>query len=117
MAHRPAGGGCRRSAPDSRATARCSRWRDRTVAMPFDLPRRIVEPELLDQLAADDPRARVARSDLRRINRVLATLAIVLAGLDRIVAKSRPPLTMLELGAGDGSLMLRIAKHRKARWP
>jgi hypothetical protein len=84
--------------------------------MPFDLPRRI-EPELLDQLPADDPRARAARSDLRRINWVLSTRKIVLAGLDRIVRQSAPPRTILELGAGDGSLMLRIAKHRKAQWP
>ena len=84
--------------------------------MPFDLPRR-VEPEMLDQLAVDDPRARRTRSDMRRINWVLSTFSIVLRGLDRIVQQTSPPLSILELGAGDGSLMLRIAKHRKAKWP
>jgi hypothetical protein len=84
--------------------------------MPFDLPRRI-EAEMLDQLAIDDPRARAARGDMRRINWALATLSIVLRGLDRIVDETAPPRTILELGAGDGSLMLRIAKHRKKRWP
>ena len=72
---------------------------------------------MLDQLAVDDPRARAARGDLRRINWVLSTLAIVLRGLDRIVEQTGPPRTIIELGAGDGSLMLRIAKHRKKKWP
>lgn len=80
-----------------------------------DLPRR-VEPEWLDRLAADDPQARRTRHDLRRINRAMATLSIVVAGLDRVVA-SRAPRTILDLGAGDGSLMLRVAKQRKSHWP
>jgi len=79
------------------------------------LPRR-VEPEILDRLAADDPRARRTRSDLRRINRIMSTLSIVLDGVDRIVA-GKPPRSILELGAGDGSLMLRIAEHRRNAWP
>src|SRR5260221_14794624 len=84
-------------------------------AMQIDLPRR-VQPELLDQLEAADPRAQRTRGDLRRINRILAALAIIRDGLDRIAAKN-PPRAILELGAGDGSLMLRLAKQRKAQWP
>jgi len=84
-------------------------------AMSFDLPRR-VEPELLDLLEAADPRAKRTRGDLRRINRILAALAIVRDGLDRI-ATTTPLSTILELGAGDGSLMLRVAKQRKSNWP
>lgn len=80
-----------------------------------DLPRR-VEPEWLDRLAADDPRARRTRHDLRRINRAMSTLSIVVDGLDRLV-DGRVPKTILDLGAGDGSLMLRVAKQRKSRWP
>jgi len=77
--------------------------------------RRRVEPELLDDLAAADPRAQRSRDDLRRLHRAMATLSIVLRALDRATAGS-PPRTILELGAGDGSLMLRLAQRRAARW-
>jgi 2-polyprenyl-3-methyl-5-hydroxy-6-metoxy-1,4-benzoquinol methylase len=85
------------------------------TALSLELPRR-VEPELLDELPADDPRARRTRLDLRRINRAMATLAIVLDGVDRI-AGDTPPRSILDIGAGDGSLTLRIAKRRRTRWP
>src|SRR5450631_3492226 len=77
---------------------------------------RRVEPELLDGLAIDDPRAQRSRSDLQRLNRAMATLSITLRALDRATVGLRP-LRMLELGAGDGSLMLRLARQRAARWP
>jgi hypothetical protein len=83
--------------------------------MDLSLPRR-VEPELLDGLAADDPRAQRSRDDLRRINRAMATLSIVQRALDRGTAGARPR-TLLELGAGDGSLMLRLAQQTAPRWP
>jgi len=78
--------------------------------------RRRVEPEWLDRLAPDDPLARRSRSDLKRLNRAMWTLSIVLAGLDRIAARATPQ-TIIDLGAGDATLMLRIAKQRKNRWP
>jgi hypothetical protein len=81
----------------------------------LSLPR-CVEPELLDSLAADDPRAQRSRADLRRIHRAMATLSIAERALDRGTAGFRPR-TLLELGAGDGSLMLRLAQRRAARWP
>ncbi len=83
--------------------------------MTFSLPRR-VEHELLDTLAADDPRARRSRADLRRIHRAMATLPILQRAFDR-GARGMVPRTMLELGAGDGSLMLRVARQRASRWP
>ena len=83
--------------------------------MDLSLARRI-EPELLDGLAADHPRARRSRDDLQRIHRAMATLPIVERALDRGKA-GFVPKTMLELGAGDGSLMLRLAHRRAARWP
>jgi hypothetical protein len=46
----------------------------------------------------------------------MATLSITLRALDRATA-GFPPQRMLELGAGDGSLMLRLARRRAARWP
>jgi hypothetical protein len=79
------------------------------------LPRR-VQAELLDTLPADDPRAQRSRRDLRRLNRAMATMSVVLRALDDAVSRS-PPCTILELGAGDGTLMLRIARRRAAHWP
>jgi hypothetical protein len=77
---------------------------------------RIVETETLDTLAADDPRARRSRRDLRLLNRVMATLSAALSAFDRAAAAA-PPRRILELGAGDGTLMLRLARERAARWP
>jgi len=79
------------------------------------LPRRMA-PELLDGLAAEDPRAQRSRGDLRRIHRAMATLSIVLRALDRGTV-GFVPRTVLELGAGDGSMMLRLARRRARRWP
>ena len=83
--------------------------------MDLSLARR-VEPELLDDLAADDPRARRSRGDLQRIHRAMATLPIVERALDRGTSGFEPR-TLLELGAGDGSLMLRLAQKRAVSWP
>ena len=83
--------------------------------MDLSLARR-VDPELLDGLAAEDPRARRSRGDLQRIHRAMATLSIVERALDRGTS-GMIPRTLLELGAGDGSLMMRLAQRRAARWP
>jgi hypothetical protein len=83
--------------------------------MTMSLSRR-VEPELLDGLAADDPRARRSRDDLRRIHFAMATLPITLRALDR-GSDGMPPRTLLELGAGDGSLLLRLAHRKAGAWP
>ena len=83
--------------------------------MDLSLVRR-VEQELLDHLAAEDPRARRSRNDLQRIHRAMATLPIMQRALDSGTS-GFVPRTLLELGAGDGSLMLRLAQKRAARWP
>ena len=79
------------------------------------LPRK-VETEMLDRLAADDPRAQRSRRDLQRLNRVMATLSSALAAFDRAAAAAAPR-SILELGGGDGTLLLRLACERAARWP
>ena len=84
-------------------------------SMDLSLARR-VEQELLDGLAAEDPRARRSRNDLQRIHRAMATLPIVERALDRGTSGFEPR-TLLELGAGDGSLMLRLAQKRAVGWP
>ena len=83
--------------------------------MDFNLPRQ-VEPELLDVLAAEDPQALRSRKDLRRVHRAMATLSILQSALDRGTA-GFIPRTLLEIGAGDGSLMLRLSRKRADRWP
>jgi hypothetical protein len=77
---------------------------------------RIVEPEWLDQLPANDPRAIRSRGDLRRINWLMGTTGLLANALDPLLA-SRPDARIVELGAGDGSVLLRVAHARRTRWP
>lgn len=82
------------------------------------LPRRVAA-ETLDGLAASDPAAMRSRTDLRRIHRVMGTRGVVARALRKLAA-SRPqgrPLRLLELGAGDGSLMLGVARALKKCLP
>src|SRR5580700_2052942 len=74
---------------------------------------RSLEPEWLDLLAADDPRARASRRDLARINFVMRQTAIM-AGLLRPLA---PPRRLADLGSGDGRFLLGVARRLAPRWP
>jgi hypothetical protein len=47
---------------------------------------------------------------------MMGTLSIVDRALDR-GAEGFRPCTLLELGTGDGSMMLRLAQRRSPRWP
>jgi hypothetical protein len=76
---------------------------------------RRVEPEELDGLASDDPRGRRSRRDLRRVHVAMRSIA----NLQRAVAALRlgvQPRRILELGAGDGTLLLRFARAQRPRW-
>lgn len=75
---------------------------------------RLLEPEILDHLPEDDPRARRSRRDLGRINRVMGAAGILAQALG---AGATAPRRILELGAGDGCLMLRLARRLAPRWP
>lgn len=83
--------------------------------MVFKPVNRVVEPEILDALPPHDPLAARARHDLRRLNRLL--------GHGRILSRAlrsglrAPPKRLVELGAGDGSLMLQLARSNYDRWP
>jgi len=71
-----------------------------------------VLPEILDELAPQDPVAQRSRRDLQRVNRLMGSVRILTAGL-RPAGARRPgavPLRLLELGAGDGRLMLLVAR-------
>jgi hypothetical protein len=80
---------------------------------------RTVSREALDGLDASDPRALRSRLDLKRVNRVLGTRGIISREMQPLVGqiKGNRPLRVLELGAGDGTLMLCIARKVSERWP
>jgi hypothetical protein len=75
---------------------------------------RVVEPELLDDLPPADLRAVGSRADLRRLNFIMGHAGILSQAsrlhLNQALVRARP-LRVVELGAGDGTLMLRLA-HR-----
>ncbi len=78
--------------------------------------KRRVEPEWLDELPAEDPRAVGSRRDLTRINRIMGNVGI----LGRLIGDAtagRPPRRVVELGAGDGRLLLELARRLAPRWP
>jgi hypothetical protein len=72
--------------------------------------KRIVEPELLDELPPGDPRAAGSRRDLRRINTWMRNHAIMVRALQTAV-NGRTPGQIVELGAGDGDFLLRVARR------
>lgn len=76
--------------------------------------RRRVEPELLDELPPEDSRAQRSRRDLQRLNRLLGHARILEAAVER--ALGHPPCRLIELGAGDGTVLLEVARHRRAEW-
>jgi len=80
----------------------------------MSLPR-TVEPEWLDALPAHNPRALRSRRDLRLVNGIMGHAALLARALDALVTTS--PLHLVELGAGDGTVLLRLAKRRTRRWP
>lgn len=78
------------------------------------LAQRLIEPELLDSLPVNNPRAIASRRDLVRVNAVMFQAAIT-ARLLRANLR-RKPLRILEIGAGDGSFMLSVARRLAGQW-
>ena len=74
--------------------------------------RRVVEPELLDALPPADSQAIGSRADLRRLNFLMGHAGILshalLRQLDDPLMRARP-LRLVELGAGDGTLLFQLA--------
>lgn len=81
--------------------------------MQTTFPRQL-ESETLDHLAETDPRAIRSRRDLQRINRITGSAATIADALKRA---RQAPTRIIELGAGDGSLMLRLARRFSTDWP
>jgi hypothetical protein len=75
------------------------------------MPRR-VEPEWLDELPPDDPRARRSRRDLVRINALMGNRRIVARALRRAGKLG----TVAEIGAGEGTLLLGEAEALSPAW-
>jgi hypothetical protein len=80
----------------------------------MSLPRR-VEPELLDQLPANDPRAIRSRHDLTRVNAWMRNAACMASAL-RKYAGGRQPQTIADLGCGDGRFMVQVAQRLAPYW-
>ena len=67
---------------------------------------RILEPEWLDELPPQDPRAVRSRADLRRVNWLMGNARIIAR-----VLSTHSINRIADLGSGDGHLMLRIAQR------
>jgi hypothetical protein len=80
---------------------------------------RRVLPEVLDSLHSQDPLAIRARRDLRTVHRAMGTRRILLRALGKLRSTwpTDRPLRVLELGAGDGSQMLDVARSVSPDWP
>ena len=80
---------------------------------------RTVCPEILDELPPADARAIRSRRDLQRVNRVMGSCGILTRAVRHSLASAphHRPLRILELGAGDGSLALRVAGSLATSWP
>lgn len=79
---------------------------------------RIVEPEWLDQLSPDDPSAIASRADLRRINRLMghaSQISRLFFNHTETPMWDGRRLRIADLGGGDGTLLLRLAREWSAR--
>src|SRR6266536_2463430 len=75
---------------------------------------RLVEPEWLDGLPANDPAATRSRQDLRRINRLMGHVGIMARVLSR-AELGIDPCSLADLGAGDGSFALHLVRRLSPR--
>lgn len=80
--------------------------------------RRTLVPELLDELPHDDPRAIRSRGDLRRINWIMLQAPIMADLLRRhLPPGAGPEARLVEIGAGDGTPALRLARRLASELP
>lgn len=80
---------------------------------------RVVTAETLDQLSPNDPIAIRSRRDLMRVHSAMRTRSIVAQGWQSLVPPdfASKPLRILEIGAGDGTLLLGVARSLTPCWP
>jgi hypothetical protein len=71
------------------------------------MKRRNIQPEILDELAVDDPRAVQSRRDLRKLNALMGHAGMMTRALR---AAGTPTRILVELGSGDGTFLLRVVR-------
>jgi hypothetical protein len=76
---------------------------------------RYVEPEWLDELPASAPAAIGSRRDLRRLNTLMGNARMIARAL-RSVWPNGGRFRLVELGAGDGDLLLKVAGRLGSSW-
>lgn len=79
-----------------------------------NLDRRTIVTELLDVLNTTDPRAIASRRDLVWINALMFQARIMASLLRKYVTER--PTRILEIGCGDGSFMLAVARQMGGGW-
>jgi hypothetical protein len=77
--------------------------------------RKCIGPDLLDQLPAEDPRAIRSRRDIKWINSTMMQRGVMARALMRRFA-DRKPRSLLDLGTGDGTFLLSVARRLAPRW-
>lgn len=77
--------------------------------------KRVLQPELLDELPASDPRAIQSRRDLRRINATMGNARLLTQFLARRADPGNEKITIAELGAGDGNVGMQVARNLGGR--
>jgi SAM-dependent methyltransferase len=76
---------------------------------------RTLHAEFVDDLPANHPAAIETRRDLRRINTLMGHAGILVRSLKKTFPQ-QPPARILEIGAGDGALLLHVARRMAGRW-
>lgn len=71
---------------------------------------RSLQAELVDELPPEHPEAIKTRRDLRRINLLMGHIGILARALDSI-APEEHGMRIIEIGAGDGEMFLRVAQR------
>jgi len=76
--------------------------------------KRDLHPELLDRLPPEDLRAMRSRRDLRLLNAIMGHAALMSAFLRSFPRVA--PFSLVEIGAGDGRLLLSVARRLGPAW-
>ena len=76
---------------------------------------RTLHAELVDALPADHPEAMETRRDLRLLNSLMGHTGILARSL-KSVSRKNTSLRLVEIGAGDGQVLLRVARRLARNW-
>lgn len=76
---------------------------------------RSLHSELVDDLPPEHPAAIQTRRDLRRLNTLMGHAGFFTHALQQAF-QSHPPSRILEIGAGDGEILLRVARRLPTMW-